>query len=143
MRYRELAGLIVLCLATAALAQEARTNIGTLTCTLGGAEGVERSMSCGFRPTGSGAEGDYTGSIRGRQAAPVGKRVVVWTVIGPADTKLTPAVLAQRFAGGSGESPILIGEENSSIVLQSETSNGTEAGDAITRIELRLSDPPA
>jgi hypothetical protein len=143
--YRQLAGLIVLwCLATAALAQ-ARTNIGVLTCTLGDQPG--RNMTCGFKPTGSGAEERYAGTIRRRdQGMATGKLVLVWAVIGPADTKLSAGILAQRFAksgSASGQPPTLVGETNSSIVLQFETSNGTEVSDAITQVELRLTTTPA
>jgi predicted metal-binding membrane protein len=145
MRHRTLAGLIVLCLGTAALAQEARTNMGMLTCTLGGAEGLERNMSCGFKPTGSGGEGRYAGIIRGHQAAPAGKRVLIWIVMGPANMQISPSALAQRYAAGrsvSGQPSTLVGEKDSSIVLQSETNNGTEASDAVTQIELRLMATP-
>ena len=145
MRYRTLAGLIVLCLGTAALAQEARTNMGVLTCTLGGPEGLERKMSCGFKPTGSGGEGKYAGIIRGHQAAPTGKRVLIWTVVGPANMQISARALAQRYGAGrspSGQPLTLVGEKDSSIVLQSETNNGTEASDAITQIELRLMSTP-
>ena len=141
MRYRTLAGLIVLCLGTAAFAQEARTNMGVLTCTLGGPEGLERIMSCGFKPTGSGGEGRYAGIIRGHQAAPAGKRVLIWTVIGPANMQMSASALAQRYGAGkrvSGQPLTLVGEKDSSIVLQSEINNGTEASDAVTQIELRL-----
>ncbi len=145
MRYRTLAGLIVLCLGTAALAQEPRTNMGVLTCTLGGAEGLERKMSCGFKPTGSGGEAKYAGIIRGRQAAPAGKRVLIWTVIGPANKQISASALAQRYGAGrsAGGQPLtLVGKKDSSIVLQSETNNGTEASDAVTQIELRLMATP-
>ena len=145
MRYRTLAGLIVLCLGTAALAQEARTNMGVLTCTLGGPEGLERNMSCGFKPTGSGGEGKYAGIIRGHQAAPAGKRVLIWIVIGPANMQISAGALAQRYAAGrrvGGQPLALVGKKDSSIVLQSETNNGAEASDAVTQIELRLVGTP-
>jgi hypothetical protein len=145
MRHCTLAGLIVLCLGTVAWAQEERTTMGMLTCTLGGAEGLEREMSCGFKPTGSGGEGKYTGIVRGQQAVPAGKRVLIWIVIGPANTQIPPGALAQRYVADrrvSGQPSILIGEKDSSIVLQSETNNGTEARDAVTQIELRLMATP-
>jgi hypothetical protein len=145
MRHCTLAGLIVLCLGTAASAQEERTTMGMLTCTLGGAEGLERHMSCGFKPTGSGGEGKYAGIVRGQQAVPAGKRVLIWIVIGPANMQIPPSALTQRYVADrrvSGQPSTLIGEKDSSIVLQSETNNGTEARDAVTQIELRLMATP-
>ena len=104
-------------------------------------------MTCGFKPTGSGAEERYVGTIRTRdEAAPAGKIVLVWAVIGPANMKMSAGILAQRFAKGgraSGQPPTLVGETNSSIVLQFETSNGTEASDAITQVELKITTTPA
>jgi Protein of unknown function (DUF992) len=146
MRHRNLAGLIVLCVGAAALAQEARTNIGNLTCTLSGPEGVERNVSCGFKPSGTGEEGGYVGTIRGDQAAPAGKRVLVWAVIGPANSKISPALLAQRFGEqrrASEQPATLVGEKNSSIVLESQTNDGSEASDAVTQLELRIVPTPA
>jgi Protein of unknown function (DUF992) len=146
MKHRKLAGSsIVLCLATAALAQEARSNIGTLTCTLDAVEAQARIMSCGFKPTGSGGEGRYTGTIRGDAQGPEGKRVLVWTVIGPANMKISPGVLSQRFAQdvrAKGPPSNLVGEVDSSIVLQSETNNRVEPGNAITQVELKLLSTP-
>jgi hypothetical protein len=102
-------------------------------------------MSCGFKPTSSGAEEKYVGTIRTRdEAAPAGKLVLVWAVIGPAKKKMSPGILAQSYAKGANtEPPTLVGEANSSIILQFEISNGTEASDAITHVELKLTTTPA
>ena len=127
------------------MAQEARTNIGVLTCTLG--DGPGRNLTCGFKPTGRGVEEKYVGTFRSRgEAAPAGKVVLIWAVIGPANMKMSAGILAQRFAKGqraSGQPPTLVGKTNSSIVLQFETSNGSEASDAITEVELKLTTTPA
>ena len=140
MPYRQLAALVLVCLATSGSAQEL-TNLGLLTCTLGERPG--RSVSCGFKPTASGAEEKYVGTIRTRDdAAPAGKLVMIWAVMGPAKNKMSPGILAQSYAKEAGSSG-LVGETNSSIVLQFETSNGTEASDAITHVELKLTTTPA
>jgi len=65
--------------------------------------------------------------------------------MGPANMQISPSALAQRYAAGrsvSGQPSTLVGEKDSSIVLQSETNNGTEASDAVTQIELRLMATP-
>ena len=72
---------------------QSQTSIGVLTCTSGaGIEGKGAAdnpdlMTCGFKPTSGGAEQRYSGTFKtaGRDAgAPAGKRVWVWSVLGPA-----------------------------------------------------------
>jgi hypothetical protein len=129
-------------LTTVAAAEEPRTTLGILTCTLAKSPEAEaRNMTCGFKPAGIGAEQRYIGSIHGRsQDAATGKMVLVWTVIGPAGANLAEGLLAQRYAKGvglAGQPPLLVGEANPAIALQFETNGGTETSDAITRVELR------
>ena len=76
-------------------------------------------------------------------AAPSSKVVLIWAVTGPADMKAPAGLLTQRFVKASQQPPSLVGEKNPAIVLQFETSNGTEASDAITHIDLKLTTTPA
>jgi len=150
MRYRSLivASVIGLTTATVASAEQARTNLGVLTCTVvNPAKDEGPKMTCGFKPAGSGAEEKYSGNVRGsEQDLPSGKVVLVWTVVGPADGKIGAGILSQRYIkakGTSGEVPMLVGEKNPAIVLQSETNNGSAAYASITQIELELTGTPA
>jgi hypothetical protein len=142
MQYRMLALMIAVAITPATAAEEPRTTLGTLTCTLAKSTDVEaRKMTCGFKPAGSVAEQKYTGTLHGRaQDAVKGKLVLVWTVIGPADGKLPDGLLAQRYVkavGMAGQPPLLVGEANSVIALQLETNDGAETSDATTQVELR------
>ena len=142
------ASVIGLTTATVASAEQARTNLGVLTCTVvNPAKDKGQKMTCGFKPAGSGAEEKYSGNVRGsEQDLPSGKVVLVWTVVGPADGKIGAGILSQRYIrakGTSGEVPMLVGEKNPAIVLQSETNNGSAAYASITQIELELTGTPA
>ena len=142
------ASVIGLTTATVASAEQARTNLGVLTCTVvNPAKDEGQKMTCGFKPAGSGAEEKYSGNVRGsEQDLPSGKVVLVWTVVGPADGKIGAGILSQRYIkakGTSGEVPMLVGEKNPAIVLQSETNNGSAAYASITQIELELTGTPA
>jgi Protein of unknown function (DUF992) len=142
MQYRVLALMIAIATATATAAEEPRTTLGILTCTLAKSPEAEaRNMTCGFKPAGSGAEQKYTGSVQGpAQDAVTGKLVLVWAVIGPADAKLPEGFLAQRYVkveGVAGQPSLLVGDANAAIALQSETNAGAETSGDITRVELR------
>jgi hypothetical protein len=131
-----------------ASAQEQRTSIGVLTCTSAvapdrqGAADKAQDMTCGFKPTASGAEERYRGTllVSGTAKAPNEKRVWVWAVIGPARGKIPGGILAQRYVVAAGPSggpvPALIGESNNSIVLQAETTD--DAVSAVTQVELKV-----
>jgi hypothetical protein len=130
-----------------ASAEEARTVLGVLTCTVvKPADGQSRNISCGFKPTGTGAEEKYSGSVRGAQMAePAGKMVLVWTVQGPATDKLAAGFLAQRYAPAEsvpGKAPALVGGKNPVIALQPETNTDTGSFAAI-EVELILTGTPA
>ena len=143
MRYSQILLSIAIGFATSSIAQEPRSNIGILTCSLAKSANAEPgSMTCGFKPSGSGAEEKYLGVARGAgQLEPTGKLVLVWAVMGPANTKVAPGVLAQRYvrAGSAGDTvPTLLGEENGAIALQFETNGGAQGGNDIGQVELRL-----
>jgi hypothetical protein len=153
--------LAILCLVctTALQAQTQRTNLGTLTCTLAESgekqatpPSEERAMRCAFKPTESGAEQTYTGTIRkmGPAQELQGRLVLIWIVQGPSDAKLGPGLLAQTYVGGATEgSPKgaaakgLVGESRKEIVMQPETvQGGPETAAAITVMELKVETVP-
>ena len=104
-------------------------------------------MTCGFRPSGSGAEEKYSGSIyESGKDLPPGKVVLIWAVLGSSDTKVAPSILAQRYVKANtpaGQAPMLVGEKNPQIVLQSETNDAAATYDSINRMELELTGTPA
>jgi hypothetical protein len=132
-------------------AQQSRTSIGVLTCTSGESVaeggGAESRMTCGFKPTGSGGEERYSGTVRmdGQAASALGgKRVWVWAVIGP--DKVPGGVLAQRYVVAArptkgAVAAALVGESNDAITLQAETADG--AVGTATQVELKLLTTPA
>jgi len=140
-------------LASATQAQQPRTSIGVLTCTSGasiegqGAAGNSRLMTCGFKPTGSGAEQRYSGRLKviGQATQETeGKRVWVWSVTGPASPGAASGGLAQKYVadprGSGGPVMVLVGESNDAISLQAETAGGAAR---IMEVELKLLTTPA
>ena len=141
---RQILWIVVLLLfPSVAQAEKRLTNLGILTCTAG----EKGTLTCGFKPSQSGAEEKYVGTIGTRpDAAPSAKAVMIWAVSGPADMKASAGLLAQRFVKGQGptaQPSTLVGKSNPAIILQFETNNGTEASDAITHIDLQLTTTPA
>jgi hypothetical protein len=134
--------------ASAAWTEQARTNVGVLTCTLVTPDkDVGQKMTCGFKAAGTGADEKYSGTIHGSEQELVsGKVVLVWAVIGPAETKIPTGFLAQRYVRGKsalGQPAVLVGEKNPAIVLQSETNSGSAAHATITQMDLELMGTPA
>jgi hypothetical protein len=139
-----------------------QTDVGVLTCTLaqGDEKGTEpdsqtRGMLCSFKPMGTGPEESYTGEIKkvGSQTELSGKKVLIWAVMGPADRKLKPAVLAQTYVG---EAPTdtpnkaqpakrLVGERDKAYALHpiTDDAHAPEAATSATVVELRLKATPA
>ena len=144
------------------MAQEARRDIGVLTCELaqsqegqGGTESQRptQDMLCVFRPVNRGPEETYTGTLQylvsDRQ--PPNARVMIWIVKAPSGTTETAGLLQQTYAADRaapvGHAPALIGESNVSIVLQpmadsqAPTTTGQPqpvTGALIVRVVLRL-----
>ena len=76
-------------------AQQTPSNVGVLTCSLVPAETKARPLSCGFKPTSSGAEGRYVGAIREGGLGLQGKQILVWTVMASEGMKIDPAALGK------------------------------------------------
>ena len=141
------AGLLVAISSISASAEKARTNIGVLTCTVAkSAEVQPREMACGFKPTGMGSEEKFTGVIQGTVGDTAAKLVLVWAVLGPADTKVSSKQLAQKYsrtATPPGQPPIWMGERAKEIMLQFETNDSANSNLNINEIELRVSSTAA
>src|SRR6516164_11313807 len=114
MRYAIVIIASVLVMPSGAIAAEQpHTNLGALTCTmLKPAQDARHKMTCGFKPAGTGAEEKYSGTIReSSQDLPSGKIVLIWTVLGPAEGKIGPGILAQRYVKATnlpGQPPVLV-----------------------------------
>jgi hypothetical protein len=150
-------------------AQQARTEVGLLTCDLTQGEDAEsgadaaplretRDLFCAFRPTNGGPEETYTGTLRsvGLEKELSEKRAMIWVVKGTRATMGLPGVLQQFYAAdlaaNPGHSPPLIGETNVSIVLHTLADEQAPAGahnrrqianGIIVLVALRLKSTPA
>jgi hypothetical protein len=151
-----LAVLACVMASSAALAQEASSNIGMLTCTA--VEGGEKpdtaapsdaaSLQCSFKPIKSGPEEMYSGTIQRVGEEPIsGKVVLMWAVSAPPNTELAPGLLEQTYVSGKPFAPspggtassVLYGQKNKSIMLQQVRNPGTEAmTPAVTIVDLNL-----
>ena len=157
MRWYWLIGLTALVWAHGvASAQQARMDIGLLTCGL--VQGDEtpsetdaaplrqtREVLCAFRPINSGAEETYTGALRsvGLEKELSEKRVMIWVVKGIPGTAGSPAGLLQQVyaadaAANAGHAPPLIGETNMSIVLQAMADAQAPPGADTKRVAIAM-----
>ena len=143
-----------------ASAQESRTNIGTLTCTVANkpneptqpqtAVGEERSMNCVFRPARGDAEQTYSGTIKraGTDRLSDAKLVLIWVVWGPGGKPAEPGALSQSYVGQGDTDKTksgptgLIGQTDQSYTLQASTPTG-ETDSVVTVVELKLKSVPA
>lgn len=126
--------------ATPAMAQDVRIEIGLLTCELGKGEEAEtgpavsirqtRDLRCAFRPAGDLPEETYTGTLQ--SAGPETTGAMIWIVKSSRGTAWTPGVLQQGYAAElsayPGLTPMLIGETNAFIVLQTFADEQTPTG---------------
>ena len=153
--YGKLVGSITLGLAAiSASAQEARTNFGLLTCTVGkgqeqrvAVKGPTQAVTCGFKPTTAGADEDYTGTIHhsgtGKEVL-TGKMVLMWVVNAPANTKASRGWLEQSYIADPPTARLFVGQTNRAIVLQLETDANLPGDKAIsvTKVDLKLTATP-
>lgn len=109
-------------------AQDARRDIGTLSCMLlanaDAARPQLRELLCAFRQDHGGPEETYTGTAQALAADPQpgSVRALIWIVRAqPATTTIT-GLLQQAYAADPaaavGRAPMLIGEWNATIALQ-------------------------
>jgi hypothetical protein len=140
MRY----ALVVLSgfLACATSAEEPRTTVGVLTCTLADrtTDGASK-MTCGFKPTGTSADEKYDGNLQLLNPSVAGKQVLVWAIVAPANAKLSAGFLSQRYVkakSAEGQPPSWIGETNSGIALQFESHGDAALSKSIEHVELKL-----
>jgi len=135
--------LVLLCFAPIALAlpfaagtaEQPQLEIGVLTCNLAESEEANgagdatsgppiRGMVCVFRPTNSGPEEIYRGAVQimGKDHDLPGGRAIIWIVKATPKIERSPGMLQQTYAADAsaapGHAPPLIGETNSSIILQ-------------------------
>ena len=128
--------LIVLALAPAASsAEQPRLELGVLTCNFAESEEANkagdvtsgagiRRMVCVYRPANSGPEEVYRGDVQiiGQDNDLLAGRAIIWIVKGTPTTMRSPGMLQQTYAADAsaapGQAPPLIGETNSSIILQ-------------------------
>jgi Protein of unknown function (DUF992) len=119
-----------------ASAQQARTEVGLLTCgitrseqTQSGAEVVVSlrqtwALECAFRPANGDPEETYTGTLQsvGAPKELSEKRPLIWIVKGARGRKDSPGLLQQVYAAdvaaNPGQSPPLTGEADTSLVLE-------------------------
>lgn len=143
MRYQLIISLIAVGFAATSVAEQPRTTVGVLTCTLReSTHDRPENLMCGFRTSASVAtEEKYVGTVHGLALPSIGKQVLMWTVIAPAHTKWPAGFLAQRYvkAKVDGHPPSWVGERNTVISLQFETHESAELGSSIARIDLKLS----
>ena len=116
---------------SSALAQEARVDIGLLTCGLGesaesGGDVVTRDtnkMLCVFRASNNGPEEVYAGAFQTIGSQEVSHdRAMIWVVKASPATRASTGLLQQLYSADRSapppHPPPLIGETNSEIVLQ-------------------------
>jgi hypothetical protein len=115
----------------AALADEAKPVVGTLTCkgkaTIGLIVGSKQSFTCSFNPAGKAAAQMYKGTITkvGLDLGIKSGTVLVWTVLGSTG-EIPAGALAGKYAGVSAEASVgigaganaLVGGSKNSVVLQ-------------------------
>jgi len=120
---------------SAAAAEQSQLEIGVLTCSLAEGEDANnagdvtsaseiRKLVCVFRPANSGPEEVYRGGVQiiGQDHDLLAGRAIIWIVKGTPTTMRSPGMLQQTYAvdasAAPGHAPPLIGETNSSIILQ-------------------------
>lgn len=155
-------------LPSSALAQEVRTEIGLLTCSVaesGGeapAEGEQAPMGqgwdllCSFRPSRNSPEEVYTGTLQtvGEQQQLAARGVMMWVVKGTTGPEPSPGQLQQTYsadvAGPPTQAAMLVGDADRTIALQSlaETGAAPSAGrgrrsSMILTVDLKLRSSPA
>ena len=143
-----------------ASAQQARTEMGLLTCGITRSEQTQSetevvvslrqtwALQCAFRPADSGPEETYTGTLQsvGQQKEMSERRALIWIVKGTRGTKDSPGLLQQVYAAdvaaNPAHSPPLTGEANTSLVLETladtHTATPSDRKQRITNVMIVL-----
>jgi hypothetical protein len=142
--------------------KSALTHLGFLTCSLAVASNASdvdvqgplrqtREMLCAFAPGGEGPEETYSGTFQSisQDQRDSESPVMIWSVKGTSSMLGTPGFLQQLYTIDVGAAPgritPLIGETNSSVMLEAMTENsGTHIQPRATSIlvALRLRSTP-
>lgn len=155
-------------LSSPASAQEVRMEIGLLTCSLAesGEAQVEGELApigqgwdmlCSFRPSRSGPEETYTGTLQsvGEQQQLTARGVMMWVVKGAPAPESSPGLLQQTYsadvAGAAVQASMMVGDADRSIVLHSLAEAGAappstpkaRPSSMILTIALKLRSSPA
>ena len=110
-------------------AQQALWERGILTCSLALEDKSQASQGrealCQFRPGDRGADETYVGTLQivGQDKLPPGSTTIMLVVKAPVSKKMASGLLQQIYSAvastAAGKQPPLVGEKDSSIVLQS------------------------
>ena len=141
------------------------THLGVLTCSLAVASNAPdvnavpgplrqtREMLCAFKPGGDSPEETYSGTFQsiGQDQRDARSPVMIWNVKGTSSMLGTPGFLQQLYSIDAGAAPgrvtPLVGESNSSVMLEAMTEGGDQYGGAPMSISilvaLRLKSTPA
>jgi Protein of unknown function (DUF992) len=129
------------------------TELGDLTCSLAdqpttdtATSSQSRAMRCLYRPTGTGLEETYTGTLlaAGDAERVLAHGVLAWVVRGPRDDKARAGLLEQTYAAAPTEigtaMPPLVAEGNSPVSLQPVRQRDlpSRAPIAVLGIDLKL-----
>lgn len=126
-----------------ASAEDAKAEIGVLTCSVvdlgdapsqpqgdAAADPGMRDLECAFRPSLNAPVETYIGSFQsvGDKQQPT----LMWAVIGPLATPYTPGLLQQTYTADASAAPNktapLLGQGNSALTLRSMTETSNDAG---------------
>ncbi len=127
--------------------QTGLTHLGFLTCSLAVASAAQdantpgplrqtREMLCAFRPGDEGPEETYFGTFQSisQDQRDVESAVMIWKVKGAKSMLGTPGLLQQLYSIDAGAAPgratPLIGETNSSVMLEAMTEDRDEHSNA-------------
>jgi hypothetical protein len=153
--------VVAACCAWVSAGAQQNVEVGLLSCNVSGqveadtghvtAVAPSRQVQCAFTAK-NGAEETYMGEVQVANPTIGGQRTLLWSVKAPSATPVPPGFLQQTYAADpktpAGQVPDIIGQVNSSVILQSMTekkegsaSAGEKAppvGFAVLGLELKL-----
>jgi Protein of unknown function (DUF992) len=127
--------------------QSALTHLGFLTCSLAARSNApdanapgplqqRREMLCAFKPGDDGPEETYSGTFQSisQDQRDAESPVMIWNVKGTSSMLGTPGFLQQLYSVDAGAAPgratPLVGESNSSVMLEAMTEDGDQHSSA-------------